>query len=85
MTVHRCLIIDGADRPYRLGQHVAGTLTGLAQMLLKAGHSGDDEVQCFRPGRREWDIRITSLRRAAAMRPYEEVAVRKTRWRKAAP
>jgi hypothetical protein len=84
MTVHRAEICDGSEQPYRLGEHVAGTLCGLAQMLIKSGFDPNDTVECFRPGRSEWDIRIASLRRAAAMRPYEEAAVRTTRWRRVA-
>ena len=66
MNVIRAQINDkNKARPYAVGDIKAASLPKLCAALLAAGYPPDTEVQCFRPGRSEWDIRAKSVRAAA--------------------
>jgi hypothetical protein len=64
-VVIKAEIRDREHRPYRVGDIEAMSLAGLCAALLKAGYPPDAEVQCFRSGRSDWDIRARSIAAAA--------------------
>jgi hypothetical protein len=59
--VIRAEIVDGA---YRIADITAASLRHLCAQLLAAGYDPDASVECYRPGRTEWDIRARSIRAA---------------------
>jgi hypothetical protein len=63
--VIRAEIRDGEHRPYRAGDIEAATLPVLCIALLKAGYDPEAEVQCFRAGRPDWQIRARTIAAAA--------------------
>ena len=61
-TVLRAKILDGA---YQVADITAASLRHLCAQLLAAAYDPDATVECYRPGRTEWDIRARSIRAAA--------------------
>ncbi len=64
---HRATIHDSEHAAYHLDRVAATSLPQLCHLLIRAGYDPDDTVECYRPGCDEWDLRATSLRRAATL------------------
>jgi hypothetical protein len=64
---HRATIHNSEHAAYHLDGIAATSLPQLCHLLIRAGYDPDDAVECYRPGGEAWDLRATSLRRAATL------------------